>query len=390
MSALNAVHFGAGNIGRGFIGEVLFRNGFRIDFVDINDAVIDALRKRGGYEIEFAGKTRETLAVSGVDGINSRTDGDSVVDAIVRADLVTTAIGPNVLPVIAPLIARGLEARAKRRPDAPLDIIACENMIGGSEFLAAEVQKHLSVDALPYVRGFVGFPNAAVDRIVPAQHHDDPLAVSVEPYKEWIIADAGRKALAVKLDGASYADNLEPYIERKLFSVNTGHATVAYSGARAGYGTIGEAVADAVILDRLRRVLRETGSLLVAKWGFDGEAHNAYIEKIIGRFENPNNPDTCARVARQPIRKLGKDERFVRPIRELKDRSMPYPALLETTALVLAHDDPQDAESVKLRSLLGGCNANEARRVIADLTGLSDSALVEQITGEYGKVRSEE
>ncbi|MDR0382441.1 MAG: mannitol-1-phosphate 5-dehydrogenase [Spirochaetaceae bacterium] len=386
MNARKAVHFGAGNIGRGFIGEVLFRNGFHIDFVDISDTVIDALHSRGGYEIEFAGKTRETLAVSNVDGINSKTDSGKVVEAIVQADLVTTAIGPNVLPFIAELIARGLEARGKQRPDAPLDVIACENMIGGSEFLAAEVQKHLSDGSRGYVRDFVGFPNAAVDRIVPAQHHDDPLAVSVEPYKEWIIAENGRKALAVKLDGVSYADDLEPYIERKLFSVNTGHATVAFSGARAGYKTIDEAISDAVILDRLRRVLRETGSLVVAKWGFDGEAHNAYIEKIIGRFENPNNPDTCARVARQPIRKLGKDERFIRPIRELKERSMPYPALLETAALVLAHDDPEDAESVKLRSMLNGRNANEARQVIADITGLSDGSLVDQITGAYVKL----
>ncbi|MDR1231671.1 MAG: mannitol-1-phosphate 5-dehydrogenase [Spirochaetaceae bacterium] len=387
MSALNAVHFGAGNIGRGFIGEVLFRNGFHIDFVDINDTLITELRRRGGYEIEFAGKTRETLAVSGVDGINSRTDGGKVAEAIVRADLVTTAIGPNVLPFIAELVARGLAARGKKRPDAPLDIIACENMIGGSEFLAAEVQKHLAPEARDYVRNFVGFPNAAVDRIVPAQRHDDPLAVSVEPYKEWIIAQKGRKAAGINLEGVSYAADLEPYIERKLFSVNTGHAAVAYSGARAGRKTIGEAVNDKVILDRLRRVLRETGSLLVAKWGFDGEEHNAYIEKIIGRFENPNNPDTCARVARQPIRKLGKDERFIRPIRELKERSMPYTALLETTALVLAHDDPEDAESVRLRSLLDGRNAGEVRRIIADLTGLSDDFLVDQITAAYIKER---
>ncbi|MDR1363494.1 MAG: mannitol-1-phosphate 5-dehydrogenase [Spirochaetaceae bacterium] len=383
MSGRNAVHFGAGNIGRGFIGEVLFRNGFHIDFVDINETIIDELRSRGSYKIEFAGKTKDYLTVSGVSGINSKTDGDKVIDAVASADIVTTAIGPAVLPRIAELIARGIEARREKNPNAALDVIACENMIGGSEFLAGEVRKYLSTDALSYARDYIGFPNAAVDRIVPVQHHDDPLAVTVEPFKEWIISQKDRKALDITLDGVSYVENLEPYIERKLFSVNTGHAAVAYSGMRRGYATIGEAVADPKILSRLREILNETGSLLIAKWGFDKAAHEAYIEKIIDRFENPNNPDTCSRVARDPIRKLGFNERFIRPIRELKERSLPYPALLETSAFVLAHTDARDAESVKLESMRTGLDINGMKSLISKITGLSDSALISGIADAY-------
>jgi mannitol-1-phosphate 5-dehydrogenase len=386
MSGLNAVHFGAGNIGRGFIGEVLFRNGFHIDFVDINETVIDELHRRGSYQIEFAGKSKDYLAVGNVDGINNKTNAGRVIAAIAEANLVTTAIGPSVLPFIAELIALGLEARREKRPDAPLDVIACENMIGGSEFLGGEVKKHLSAEMLDYVEWRVGFPNAAVDRIVPVQKHEDPLAVAVEPFREWIVASNERKVPEIKLDGVNYVENLEPYIERKLFSVNTGHATTAYAGARRGYNTIGEAVADTEILARLRKVLAETASLLIAKWGFDRAAHEAYIEKIISRFENPNNPDTCTRVARDPIRKLGFNERFIRPIRELKERGLGYAALVETSAMVLAHTDKNDAESARLAVMREGRDEAGIKALVAELTGLGDAALVDEISGAYGKL----
>ena len=137
-----AVHFGAGNIGRGFIGEILFENGFEIAFVDVNETIIDALNERGSYEIEIAEEGQRHIAVSGVRGINNRLHPEAVVEAVAEADLVTTAIGPNILPFIASLVAQGIEARQAAGNLAPLDILACENMIGGSEFLYEEVKKH--------------------------------------------------------------------------------------------------------------------------------------------------------------------------------------------------------------------------------------------------------
>lgn len=164
-----AVHFGAGNIGRGFIGEILFENGFEIAFVDVNETIIDALNQRHSYEIEIAEEGQRHIAVSGVCGINNRLNPEEVVTAISTADLVTTAIGPNILPFIAGLVAQGIEARREAGNTQPLDVLACENMIGGSAFLYEEVKKHLSEEGLAYAVEFVGFPNAAVDRIVPAK-----------------------------------------------------------------------------------------------------------------------------------------------------------------------------------------------------------------------------
>lgn len=371
-----AVHFGAGNIGRGFIGEILFENGFEIAFVDVNETIIDALNQRHAYDIEIAEEGQRHIAVSGVRGINNRLNPEEVVTAISTADLVTTAIGPNILPFIAGLVAQGIEARREAGNTQPLDVLACENMIGGSAFLYEEVKKHLSEEGLAYAAEFVGFPNAAVDRIVPAQSHEDPLFVVVEPFNEWVVETKGMKNPDLKLEGVHYEADLEPFIERKLFSVNSGHATSAYTGAHFGATTILEALQNPEVKSKVEAVLEEIRSLLIAKWGFEEQALVDYHKVIISRFENPYIVDDIARVARTPIRKLGYDERFIRPIRELRERGLSYDNLLATVSYIFGYKDETDEQSVQLQALLQEKSLPE---VVAEVTGLTDANLIAEI-----------
>lgn len=371
-----AVHFGAGNIGRGFIGEILFENGFEIAFVDVNDTIIDALNARGSYEIEIAEEGQRHIAVSGVRGINNAKNPEAVVAAIAEADLVTTAIGPNILPFIAGLVAQGIEARQAAGNQEPLDILACENMIGGSQFLYEEVKKYLSEAGLAFSTEHIGFPNTAVDRIVPAQSHEDPLFVVVEPFNEWVVETRGMKNTSLVLEKVHYEAELEPFIERKLFSVNSGHATSAYTGAYYGAKTILEALQNITVKDKVEGVLAEIRSLLIAKWGFDEQALVDYHKVIISRFENPFIVDDVARVARTPIRKLGFDERFIRPIRELKELGLSYHHLLQTVAYVFAYRDEADEQSCQLQSLL---STQALAEVVKEVTGLADQELIAEI-----------
>lgn len=378
---MKATHFGAGNIGRGFIGEILHQNGFSIDFVDINETIIDALKERNSYEIELAAAEKKHIKVEQVTGINNQKDPEAVIASVATSDIVTTAIGPNILPFIAELIAKGIQKRRLEGNDTPLDVIACENMIGGSQFLLNKVREFLNKEDLSYVDDFIGFPNAAVDRIVPMQQHDDPLFVSVEPFCEWLVDDTQSKAKQIRLDNVGYVSDLTPYIERKLFSVNTGHATTAYTGNYYGYTTIGEAIVDDKVLNQLKAVLQETGDLLIAKWDFARSQHEQYIQKIIERFKNPYISDDVSRVARTPIRKLGYDERFIRPIREAKERGLAYQSLVNVVAMILQYDDPNDEESVRLQKML---KENSVADVIYEVTGLSDASIVDEIVEKTG------
>ncbi|WP_248624693.1 mannitol-1-phosphate 5-dehydrogenase [Enterococcus cecorum] len=379
---MKATHFGAGNIGRGFIGEILAKNGFSIEFVDINETIIDALMSRKGYTIELAEESKQQIQVANVTGINNQKNPEAVIDSVATSQIVTTAIGPNILPFIAELIAKGIQKRKANQVTEKLDVIACENMIGGSQFLFEKVKAYLTQEDLDYVNQYVGFPNAAVDRIVPIQHHEDPLFVSVEPFSEWVVDKTQMKNPELVLSDVEYVDDLEPYIERKLFSVNTGHASVAYTGASLGYQTIDEAIADEKVLTTLENVLKETGSLLIAKWQFDPQVHQAYAQKIVARFKNPYISDAITRVARTPIRKLGYDERFIRPIRELHDRNLSYQQLLTVVGLIFNYRDEKDEQSVELQKML----QNESlEAVVRKVTQLTDETLIVEIVAAASK-----
>ena len=138
--ANTAIQFGAGNIGRGFIGILLAQAGYELIFVDVIDSVVEAINQQGQYTIKeiIDGQARATT-VENVRAINGK-DESEVVEAIAQAKLITTAVGPNVLRIVAPVIAKGLQRRAELDSDTPLNIIACENLIDNSRILQESVQ----------------------------------------------------------------------------------------------------------------------------------------------------------------------------------------------------------------------------------------------------------
>ncbi|PYE49588.1 mannitol-1-phosphate 5-dehydrogenase [Paenibacillus barcinonensis] len=349
---MKALHFGAGNIGRGFIGLILSRAGYKVTFSDVNQELVHALLERGEYTVELANESKEQETVTGVTAIDGR-DLQKVAEAVAETDLVTTAVGVGVLKHIAAGIAKGLEYRRHvGTVQKPLHIIACENAIGGSTQLKEHVYALLDEQAQAYADQYVYFPDSAVDRIVPIQNHADPLHVQVEPFYEWVV-DRSRMAPAFKpMEGVVYVDDLEPYIERKLFTVNTGHCIAAYIGYVHGYDTIQKAIADEKVKSVVYGALQETGGVLVKRFGFNREDHMQYIVKILGRFVNPYLTDEVTRVGRSPLRKLSPNDRLVRPALLAHAEGMPVTHLAMGIAAACKFDVSDDPEVVELQSLI--------------------------------------
>lgn len=378
---MKAVHFGAGNIGRGFIGLLLDQSGYEITFVDVNEDIINAINQEKAYQVHFADETSESATVQHIFGINSMKNPQAVTKAIMEADLITTAVGPNILPIIAKAIAQGLTERIDAHR-TPLQIIACENMIGGSTLLKDYVYQEIDEANQEGFDGLFDFPDAAVDRIVPNQTNANLLDVTVEPYYEWVVEKSFIHGKLPEIKGITYVDELGPYIERKLFTVNTGHAVTAYLGSYHGYATIIESLQDKSILDTLYGTLQESGKALIEAYGFDEKTHEAYIQKIISRFQNPHISDEVQRVARGPIRKLGPQDRFVRPATMYFEFTSAAPTYLsKAMAAALLFKNNGDEESVKLQEMIQEKGAEAA---FVEVSGLEqDHPITKAVMTEY-------
>ena len=361
---MKAVHFGAGNIGRGFVGLLLHEGGYELVFSDVAAPLVDAINAVDSYTVHEVGEGGRDTVVTGFRALNSAEHPDELIEEVAGANIVTTAVGPTILKFVAPHIVAGLALRDPSSP--PLQIMACENAINATDLLRDEI-KALAGDAWDALASRAVFANTAVDRIVPAQPDGAGVDVTVEPFFEWAIERPPFGDDLPNIPGAHFVDDLEPYIERKLFTVNTGHAATAYFGAQTGVETIADALADEAIAARVSATLEETSALLAAKHGLDPEALAAYRATILQRFRNVALPDTVWRVGRQPLRKLSRHERFVGPAAEAAERGLGVDALVAAMGAALAFDDNEDAQSVDLQRML---REQDASDFTAAVTGL--------------------
>ena len=295
-----AIQFGGGNIGRGFIGAVLSQAGYRVVFADVNQELLDRINRDGKYTVHVMDVEQKDIEISNICAVNSGSQ--EVVDEIVNAEMITTAVGVRILRFVAPAIAKGIAARKAAGVEAPLNIVACENAIRATSQLKELTYALLDAETAAWADSHVGFADCSVDRIVPPVRSENPIDVVVENFYEWNVEEKSFVGGAPQIEGMNLADNLLAYIERKLFTLNTGHAITAYLGQRKGYKTIDESIADPEIYATVKAAMQQSGEGLIRKFGFDHDAHFAYIDKIIKRFRNPYLKDDVTRAAAQAFR----------------------------------------------------------------------------------------
>lgn len=377
-----AIQFGAGNIGRGFIGGLLSQAGYSVVFADINEDVINELNERKEYKIFVKDTVCQEELITNVSGILS-TD-TALLEKIKDAHIITTAVGPLVLARIAKTIADGIKLRKENSVSYPLNVIACENMVGATTFLKEEIVKHLSTEEVAYLEENVGFPNSSVDRIVPPIKNDSIIDVSVENFYEWNVEEPKLKGEVPAINGMTLVKELSAYIERKLFTLNTGHAITAYVGFLNGYKTVDQSINDEKIYTIVKNAMVESGNALIEKHGLEREAHLKYIDKIINRFKNEHMQDDVLRVGREPLRKLSAKDRLINPLVTANGYNLEVDNLVLGVASALHYSNEADPQSVELTESINSVGVKETLKKYAEL---SDEALLTKIEETYNSLK---
>ena len=380
-----AIMYGAGNIGRGFIGQLFHMSGYEISFIDVNMAVIDKLNADGEYPVYVTDTDgyRE-YTVTGVHGVNGR-DNEAIADAIASADIMATAVGVNILKFIAAPFAGGVRRRMEKGVEAPLNVIICENMIEADKYFAELIKANLNAEEIAYFDSHIALVEPSIGRMVPATPKEiaekNPLAVCVEPYCELPVDKNAFKGEIPEIANMVPFAPFDFFIRRKLFMHNMSHALTAYLGARKGYTYIWEAIADPEIKSAARRALAESSAALNAEYGVPMEELDAFSENLLDRFANKLLGDTIDRVGKDTKRKLSASDRFVGAVRLCEKHGVSYDGILVGLAAGLHFAPEGDDSSIEVAS---AAREGGVKHALAAYCGIcADSRVADSVAELY-------
>ena len=230
---MKAVMYGAGNIGRGFIGMLFSASGYEVTFIDVAEKLIDALNREKTYPVRIVSNEGfEDIDVERICAVNGNNT-EAAAQAIAEADIMATAVGVNILKYIVPNLAAGIRRRIQAG-GSPLNIIICENLIDADKLLAKLIRAELSEPEQDWFDKNIGLVEASIGRMVPVQTEEmkagNPLRICAEKYDFLPVDKAAFKGEIPDIKNMVPYEPFDFYIKRKLYVHNMGHAICAYLG----------------------------------------------------------------------------------------------------------------------------------------------------------------
>ena len=388
----SAIMFGAGNVGRGFLGQLFSESGYEVEFVDIDNAIIQSINDKNRYTIRLVNNDWvDEVIVSPVRALHSQNT-DQVAEAMSWADIGATAVGARVLPHIAPLVAQGVERRRLVNPQKPLNIIICENLKGAAKIFKEMVAGYLSSESKSYFENHIGFVDTVIGRMIPPLVDElrkkDPSLIIVEPYKELPVDKAGFIGEIPKIVGMEVCDNFPSYTARKLYIHNCGHAILAYFGYLRGHDYGYQALEDILIRKVFDGGLAESSAGIVNYYGVEPEWVQNHIIELTQRFANRALGDTILRLARDPIRKLASTDRLVGAAKMCMEVNIIPEYLSWAIGAGFCYADPQDPIALELQEIIRSKGIEYALSTVSDLQ--SGEMLTNMVLDKYKRLQAGE
>jgi len=325
--------FGAGKIGRSFIGQIFGRSGFETVFVDIQQDLIDLINKKRQYSVIIKGPVEEELLIQNARAIHFNEKA-ILSEELVTADLVAVSVGKAGLMNTMDVLADGIKSRHNKYPGSPVDIIIAENMRNAAGFMSEKFRELLGND-FP-VNEYIGLIETSIGKMVPIMSSDDlasdPLQIFAEPYNTLILDGKGFRNPVPDIPWLAPKDNIRAWVDRKSFIHNLGHAAVAFLGYmhHPDMEYLYEVLSDEEIVEQVRLTMEESAQILMRMYPdeFTWKDLAEHITDLLDRFKNEALRDSVFRVGSDLPRKLAYDDRLVTPVMEGISLDLPVNKLL--------------------------------------------------------------
>jgi mannitol-1-phosphate 5-dehydrogenase len=350
---MSCVIFGAGKIARGFIGHLLYLSHIPFVFVEKADSLVDLINERKCYTVNILGASEKNTVVKNVKALKFSQE-EEIAEAIAEADCVFDAVGGKNLAGIVPFLVKGIEKRAAS--GKPLNCVTCENWKDPATLVQQMVLAALPQAYQAYCQSKVGFSESVILRsgidATPEQLSQDPLWVNVQDY--WHLPVDATRLKRPMPEGMMCVEPLQEFggfLQRKFYTYNSANGTTSYVGALLGYTHIAEAAHDPRIVELLDGVYKETAKALSLKQNFPYDEQWAFTRTSLAKLQDYNIVDTIERNARDPIRKLGKDDRLVGSANLCLSEGIVPEHLAVSIAAAIYYHEPTDPIAVQLETM---------------------------------------
>lgn len=337
-----ALIFGAGKIARGFLGQILYNAGVSTTFVDSSESLVKLLNERGRYTVNVLGAKEKNSVVTGYRAI-ALQDSEEIAKAARDARIIFTAMGGKNLEAAAPHIAKAL-ANTER----PVNVITCENWKQPAQLL-----RRLILENTPGVRA--GFAEAVVMRSAiearPEELQQDALWVNVQNFWRLPLDADALIAPLPEVPELEPMHDFRGFLERKVYTYNSANGTVAFLGSLLGLTYIAEAARDPRVSAVLEKVYMETGRALSVRYGISLEEQLEFAGTSRAKLRDEVIVDTLERNARDPLRKLGPDDRLVGPALLALRYGVRPVGLATAIAAAVYYTSPGDSSAESLQSM---------------------------------------
>lgn len=354
----DTVILGGGRTGRGFIGRLLTESGIRFTILDKNRTLIDALNQKGHYFVKFF-SLRPPVKIDHFEAYE--TSSPRASEIIKNAKNIFISVG-----------AENLEAAAlymNKNQAHPENIVICENAIEPS----------LTVQSVFKRNSAINFVETAVF-CTTINSNDNPVDICSDEYHKLPFDALKGKNSFFRAPFFEPEKNFPALLKLKKYTCDTASAIIAYNGWRLGYLNYAEAANDPEIQKLLHGFYTAIINAICSEYGMSPNVQRQFAKLSLLNSVNREINDTIEQNARQPLRKLGPNERIAFPMKLLLKYNFNIQPLCKTAALAVLYGEMTDSE---WRKRFG---TGQAGLVFSLLSSITEKSVIASVDFEYKRI----